>query len=97
MGIGLVSPLKGTRYHSNVTATGTATQLVAANLNRKSVTFQNQGSNTVFLAKATVTTGGTTRGYALFTGTSFTDNGSADEWFGVTAGTSEIVHVVEIS
>lgn len=96
MGIGLVSALKGKRYHSNVTATGSAVLVSAANENRKSITIQNQGSDTVFIGPSTVATGGSRRGFALFTGTSFTDNGSADEWWAISSGTSDILHIVEI-
>ena len=72
----LVVPRKGARAHTSLAIPTAVTLLVQANPNRKSITFQNQGSDTVFLGASTVTSGGATRGYALFAGASFTDNAS---------------------
>lgn len=95
--ISLVSPTKGTRTHSSVTATTDAGLLVAASAHRKTVLIQNQGSVTVYLGKSTVTTSGSTRGYALFAGSTFVDNASTEAWYVIAASSTAIIHVLEVA
>lgn len=94
--ISQVSPTKGKRTHTNVTATTAAGVLVAANGNRKTVTFQNKGAVTVFLGKSDVATSGSAGGYALFAGASFTDNASTEAWYAIAASSTTVVHVIEV-
>ena len=96
MPVDVVSPLKGLRVETNVTVGGSPTLLAKQNGNRKSITFQNQGGSTVFIGYANVAASGANTGYALFTGTTFTDNASDGEWWGITSG-SMLVHVIEVS
>lgn len=92
----IVQMRKGKRAASNVTVGGSPILLCADNNSRKSVIFQNQGSGTVFLGHDDVATSGSTRGYALFTGASFTDDASDEAWYAIGTG-SDIVHVEEVT
>jgi hypothetical protein len=64
-------------------------------VNRKVVTFQNQGAGTFYAGPAGVTATGATTGYAIATGTSFTDNASAEEWW-IIAASPTAVHVIDV-
>jgi hypothetical protein len=97
MAIALVSPKLGTRRQAVVTVTTTAVQLAAANPNRKSVIFQNQGSTTAFIGPATVTASGATQGFALAGGASFTDNASGEPWYAIAASGSAPVLAIEVT
>ncbi len=89
---------KGPRTHTNVVVgSGSATQLTTPSSNRKSVTFQNLGSVTVYLGKSDVAASSTTQGYALFAGASLCDTDSNDEWYGITASSTASVHVIEVN
>lgn len=91
----LVVPNKGPRTHTNISVSSSPVLLVGANKNRKSVIFENQGSSVVYLGKEGVATSGTDRGYALFVGSTFTDNASDGAWYAV-AGSEGLVHVIEV-
>jgi hypothetical protein len=92
----LVVPAKGHRIHVNITVSSPATRLVAANGNRKSVTFQNKDAGTVYLGGPAVDVSGPNQGYALFTGATFTDNASSEEWWGISSG-SNLVGVTDVA
>lgn len=93
-----IVPIKGDATHSNVTVDSSRDLLAAANPNRISITFQNQGaSDTVYLGDVTVTSSSTTAGYALAAGATFTDNATTGAWYGVTASGSSSVHVIEVA
>jgi hypothetical protein len=91
----LVAPRKGHRTHTSISVSGAAVLLAAANPNRKSISFQNQGSGTVYLGPASVTTSGATTGYALAAGLTFTDNASAEEWWGIASAASP-VNIIDV-
>jgi len=93
----LVTSRKGPRTETNYTVGTSALLIAAANRNRKSITIQNQGGETVFLGNAGVTNSGSDIGFALFTGTSFTDNASDDPWYAVSASTNNVLHVIEVT
>lgn len=59
--------------------------------------FQNQGADTVFLGGSNVTTSGAQRGYALFSGTTFTDDATDKPWFAIAATGTVIVHIEEVA
>lgn len=94
----LTTSKKGVLTTSNVSVeTGATIRLIAANGNRKSLILQNQGSGTVFIgATSTVAISGTARGYALFTGASFTDDATAGEWWAISGTGTNIVNVQEV-
>lgn len=87
---------KGTQTPSNYTITTAAAMVAAKNGNRKSITFQNQGSGTIYLGTDVVTSSGPNRGYALFAGATFTDNATDGEWWAVGTG-SDVLHVIEVT
>jgi hypothetical protein len=91
-----IVPRKGARNLTNVVVSGSAVRLALANPNRKSITFQNQGSATVFLGGPTVTASGGASGYALFAGTTFCDNATDGEWWAISGGTANNVNVMEV-
>jgi hypothetical protein len=93
----LVVPRKGNRAHTNVTAGSVIAQLASYNKNRKSITFQNQGAATVFIGDATVTATGSTTGYSLFAGTTFTDNASDGAWYVIMASGNANINVIEVT
>lgn len=94
----VVTPRKGVRTHSNYSVDSSfIVKLAAVNTNRKTITFQNQGSVTVFIGDATVANTGGTTGYALFSGQTFTDNASDGEWWAIAASSTANVHVIEVS
>lgn len=92
----LVAPKKGPRTQTNVSVTTSATLLNTGKPSRKSVTFQNTGSETVYVGPSTVTNSGANRGFALFAGTSFTDTASDGDWYAISTSTTNIVHVIEV-
>ena len=62
------------------------------------MTIQNQGGGTVFLGiDDTVTDSGATRGYALFTGQTFTDDATNGAWWAISTSGSNIVNLMEVS
>ena len=87
----------GTRTASNVSVTAAATQLAAANTNRKSLVLQNNGSVTVYLGNASVAASGPVQGLTLAVGASFVDTTSGDAWFAVTSSSAATIHVEETS
>lgn len=93
----VVTPRKGTRAHSIFTATATPQRMVEGRPQRRTITFQNQGSATVYIGDQTVTASGSTRGYALFAGASFTDNASDGEWWVVASTSTQAVHIIDVS
>lgn len=92
----LIVPRKGSRIHTNVTVNGSPILILSANRHRKTAIIQNQGSGTVFLGPLGVATSGASRGFALFAGATFTDNGSDQDWYAIGSGT-DIVHVCEVT
>lgn len=93
----IVTPRKGARRASVVTAGSGPALLAAADRNRKSLTMQNQGSVTVYLGGPAVASSGADRGYALFAGATLTDNASDDAWYALAASDTAIVHVIAVS
>lgn len=93
----LTVPVKGTPVRTNVSVGTEAIRLSAVGGNRKSILFQNQGSGTVHLGGPDVAVNGDTRGYALFAGASFVDNSTTGEWWGVSEGGTNIVHVIAVA
>lgn len=92
-----VTSRKGSPTRTNVTVQSSGSGLVvAANGNRKSLLFQNQGSVTIFLGGPDVAISGASRGYALFAGASFTDDATATEWWAIAASSTAILHVEEV-
>ncbi len=98
MSVVLTRNLKGIGVPSNVTVGTSPVMLVQANVNRNSLTIQNQGSTTVFLGvDDTVSDSGATRGYALFAGQTFTDDATAGSWWAMCTSGSNIVNLLEVS
>lgn len=95
--LNLITPRKGTRVHSIVTTTTTPQRIAVARSQRRTITLQNQGSATVYIGDQTVTASGSTRGYALFAGASFTDNASDGEWWAVASTSTQAVHIIDVS
>jgi hypothetical protein len=70
--------------------------LAAANNERLSVTFQNVGANEVYIGRASNMT--TALGILLAAGAIYTDNFSADVWYGIcSSGESTNVMVVTVT
>ncbi len=97
MSASLTVSVKGTPTRTNVTTTTSRAQIVTANANRKSVLFQNQGSVTIFLGGPDVDITGASRGYALFAGTTFTDDATLSEWWAIAASDTAILHIEQVS
>jgi hypothetical protein len=87
----------GNRTAANVGVGGSPTLLAAANLNRRSLVIQNNGSTNVYLGGSSVSAGGANQGLTLASGAMFTDISSSDAWYAVTGGTTSTVTVVETS
>jgi hypothetical protein len=98
MSVVLTRALKGTGVPSNVTVGTSPVMLVQPNVNRGSLIIQNQGSVTVYLGiDSTVSATGSTRGYALFAGATFTDDATAGAWWAVSGTAGQIVNLLEVS
>jgi hypothetical protein len=91
----LIVVRKGHRTHTNISAGATATQAVPDNVNRKSVSFQNQGTGPVFVGPSGVTISGANVGFQIPAGATFTDNASAEAWF-IVASAATPVHVIDV-
>lgn len=78
----------GSKTFSDPAPTSSASQIVAADVTRKSVFIQNVGSVDVYLGASGVTT---STGILLAAGASCTDRESTDAWYAVTAsGTADL-------
>jgi hypothetical protein len=73
----------------------TATELKAANANRKVIVLYNAGSPTVYLGKDNTVTSST--GLPLVEGASLTDEYSTDAWWGITASGTGDIRVIEVA
>lgn len=94
----IVTPRKGKRTGTNISVgSSSAVQIAQNNNSRKSLIIQNQGSQTVYIGDSTVTNSGATRGYALFSGNTFTDNASDEEWWAVGASSTNNLYVLEVT
>ncbi len=86
---------RGSKTVTAVSCTsGSATQVLAANDNRKSASLKNTGAATVYLGLSDVTIN---TGYPLAAGESLTDGVSLDAWYGITASGTADVRVIEVS
>lgn len=95
-----VSPLKGIPTNSQYSVGSSTPILVApANTSRKSITYQNQGAVTIFLGfnNPNVTGSGSNLGYALFAGTTFTDNATNTSTYALAASSSAALYVMDVT
>jgi hypothetical protein len=90
-----VSPPKGSKTFLAVAPAGSAVLLLAANANRISAAFVNNGSVTVYIGKANTVTVG--NGFPLFPGQPIYDDDSTDAWYGITAGTAGDIRGIEVA
>lgn len=84
------------RAQALVTVSTPAARLLAGTGQGRNRTFQNQGAATVYLGGPDVAASGPNAGYALAAGATFSDNASADPWYGITAGDAVPVLVIEV-
>ena len=96
----LVTPRKGkpTVTNTNV-GSSVVVQIAAVNPSRKSITIQNQGAVTVFIGfgNPNVATSGANTGYALFTGTTVTDDATDQAIYALAASSTALLNVTEVS
>lgn len=90
----LDSVRKGTAVASQVTASTSASVLLAANANRVSAIFYNNGSVTVYIGGSGVTS---SNGFPIPAGQSFTDDASNGVWYVVSASSTASIGVIEVS
>lgn len=90
-----VREVRGSKTVGAVSVSDSATEVVAANADRKLVIIQNLGAATVYLGEDSSVT--TTSGIELVTGAVLTDEHSADAWYGITESGSADLRVVEVS
>jgi hypothetical protein len=96
MSMALTAPYLGSRRLTVVAVGTTAVKIATAHLNRKGpIQIQNQGSGAVFLGASTVAAAGASVGYSLAAGATYTDVPSGDELWGITAGGTCTVLLVE--
>lgn len=77
----------------SVSATTTATLLLAANTSRSTATFVNVGAADVYLGTAAVTAAA---GIKVPVGSSLRDVSTVAAWYGITASGTADVRVVEV-
>jgi hypothetical protein len=80
----LIRVRKGKRTETLVACSSGGVLLCPDNVNRESVTFQNQAAGVILLT-ALAGKGGSA-GYSLASGASFTDNASDQAWYGTGTG-----------
>lgn len=78
-----------------VAPTTTATLLLAANANRVSALFTNNGAGTVYVGPTSAVT--TATGHPVATGQPFSDNSTTSAWYGIMASGTGDVRVTEVS
>jgi hypothetical protein len=84
---------KGTKAFTKVAPTGAEDLLLAANPDRLSAVFYNNGSVVVYLGL----TGVDSDDFPLGIGATFTDNVSTDAWYALAASGTGDIRIIEVS
>ena len=74
---------------------GTSAVLLSAAKDRREITFENNGTQTLYLGETSTITS-TTGTITLPAGATYTDYGSKDDWYGVTASSTTDTRVIEV-
>lgn len=86
---------KGSKTFSDPAPTTTASEIVAANSSRKSVSIYNAGTQIVYLGLTSGVTA--SNGWPLVPSASLSDDVSTDAWYAITASGTGDLRIIEVA